>query len=220
MQKKYWYIIVAAIITALGTVVAASLPALLGGNPEASVANTGSPDKAKGNTGAQLDFPVALSSFYKPTGWMGDGEKGIKFLSVERVATEIEGRTLPATKIVYRPGGPEGWAGIYWQYPENNWGAKPGRSLEGARSISFYARGETGKEVAEFKAGGISDPDLEYHDSFETSLGDIVLSKEWERHEISLTGKDLSNVIGAFAWISTAPTSEPLTAYLAGIQIN
>lgn len=209
--------IITALIAAGGAVLAAAImigPSLRGPASEPSVGRAG------GSAEGKIDLPMDLAAHYKPTGWMGDGEDGTTFLSVEDVTAEIEGKTVSAVRITYRPGGSVGWAGIYWQCPENNWGAKPGLNLQGARSISFYARGDEGNEIAEFKSGGTHDPGLFHHDSFEASLGNMVLSAEWKRYEIPLSGKDLSNVIGAFAWISEAPRTKPRTIYLAGLHIN
>ncbi|HET8891951.1 MAG TPA: hypothetical protein VFQ41_23845, partial [Candidatus Angelobacter sp.] len=69
--------------------------------------------------------------------------------------------------------------------------------------IKFWARGAKGKELVEFKAGGI-EARRKFGDSFEATLGRVSLSKEWREYEIPLNGKDLSNVIGAFAWVSAA----------------
>lgn len=209
--------IITALILAGGTVLAAAVtvgPSLLGTSTQPSEVPIDDRDESK------IDLPTSLGAYYRPTGWMGDGRQDTTYLSVEDVVVEIEGQTVPALKIVYRPGGPEGWAGIYWQHPENNWGAERGLNLQGAKRISFYARGEEGSEIAEFKSGGTRDPDLPNHDSFETSLGPLVLPVDWKRYEISLAGKDLSNVIGAFAWTSKAPSTKPRTIYLAELQIN
>ena len=52
--------------------------------------------------------------------------------------------------------GQKGWAGIYWQHPDKNWGDEIGLNLVGAKKISFYAKGERGGEIVEFISGGIA----------------------------------------------------------------
>ena len=115
----------------------------------------------------------------------------------------------------------EGWAGIYWQYPYNNWGDDPdGRDLTGTTKLTFWVRGENGGEKAEFKVGGITG---EYPDSIQPSVstGVIVMSDEWQQHIIDLTDKDLSHVIGAFLWVTTK-TENPdgCTIYLDDVRFE
>lgn len=170
----------------------------------------------------------ALTSFdletrYAPTGWMGDiGKPGGKSpLAVTKEAAQIEGKTVSATRIEYQQSSGSGWAGIYWQYPETNWGDKPGLNLTGAKKISFYAKGERGGEIVKFISGGIDTPGKMFRDSFKRSEGDTVLTNTWKRYEIDLSGEDLSSVIGAFAWVSVGGFDKGrLVTYLANIKIE
>jgi len=159
-----------------------------------------------------LPLPVNVTndiSFF-PSGWMGDGEAGKKYISFTRSMEDI--------KIAYTPG-PKGWAGIYWQFPDGNWGRLAGRNLTGAQKLTFWAKGETGKEMVEFKAGGIRDQ--QYKDSFEKSLGKVKLTQTWQQYQIDLAGEDLSNVIGAFTWIASNDFNpEGVTFYLKDIYFE
>jgi hypothetical protein len=163
-----------------------------------------------------LELPMALTSEFFPSGWMGDGEAGGKYLSVSKIGANVNGKNKIATKITYRRG-PNGWAGIYWQHPDKNWGERPGLDLTGARKITFMARGEKGGEVVEFLAGGIKG---QHADSFKKSIGDTLLTPAWQAFEIDLEGLDLRNVVGAFAWSAPIPESGELTFYVADIQIQ
>lgn len=111
-----------------------------------------------------------------------------------------------------------GWAGIYWLEPANNWGeAKGGFNLTGAKKLVFGARGEKGGEVVTFKMGGVG-MGHPYPDSDTASTEPIVLTKEWKEYSIDLTGKDLSHIIGGFAWIGTAKENQSnITFYLKDI---
>jgi len=135
---------------------------------------------------------------YIPSGWMGDwkdvifddawvgGVSGSKScIKIEYVAHKSQGL---------------GWAGLYWQYPANNWGGVKdgGRDLRGAKRLVFWAKGEKGGEViSEFVVGGIRG---KYFDTTRESLGPVVLTKDWQRYEISLKGNNLKRVSGGFAW--------------------
>jgi len=150
-----------------------------------------------------INATFSLNSFFFPTGWMGDavmGEKHLKFELNHRDCHRDGDSDGSCMRIQYTPGH-NGWCGIYWQYPENNWGNTPGTSIENIQRISFWAKGELGDELVEFKAGGIRAPGKQYSDSFEATSGQISLSDEWRRYEINLTGHDLSSVLGAFAVI-------------------
>jgi hypothetical protein len=168
-----------------------------------------------------------LDAQYKPSGWMGDAEgqekKPSQYLSVTLEAVNIKGNKIVAARIEYSKG-PKGWAGIYWQHPEGNWGDKEGYDLSDAKAISFYARGENGDEIAEFISGGIEDGAKKYHDDFKKSLGQQILRKEWQQYTIDLTdvpADKRKHVIGAFAWVGLGgfDSSGKLIAHIADIKV-
>jgi len=139
----------------------------------------------------------APDNHYFASGWMGD------FADMEFDASCMESPHGGSTciRINYSNDASQGagWAGIYWQNPANNWGNRPGGyDLSGAKQLSFWARGENGGErVEEFKIGGITG---EYFDSDVAGIGPVVLTKEWKQYVIDLEGRDLSSIIGGFAW--------------------
>ena len=111
----------------------------------------------------------------------------------------------------------QGWAGAYWLQPANNWGnQKGGYNLTGAKRLVFWARGEQGGEVIDsFKMGGVAG---NYPDSDTAGIGPITLTKEWKQYTIDLTGKDLSYVVGGFAWTAITQTNpKSITFYLDDI---
>ena len=161
-----------------------------------------------------LRAPFDVTLFFYPSGWMGDIEH-IQLNTGFRCNRPNDADGI-CIKITYRPGS-KGWAGVYWQYPKNNWGEKAGRRITGARAIVFWAKGEKGGEIVEFKAGGISDPSKPYRDSFEVARR-IRLTNNWVRYEMTLSGQDLSNVIGAFAWVASKDANpDGLTFYIDNI---
>jgi hypothetical protein len=92
----------------------------------------------------------------------------------------------------------------------------------GISKVTFWARGETGTEVVEFKAGGIDNRKKKYRDSFEVTLGQVTLTKEWKRYQIDLSGADLSSVIGGFCWVASADYSsaKKITFFLDDILLE
>ncbi|MBW2038003.1 MAG: hypothetical protein JRI46_00155 [Deltaproteobacteria bacterium] len=168
-----------------------------------------------------LHAPFDMPSYFYPSGWMGDGESGTRYIQLNttfRESPRLGDTDSACIKIRCQPG-PKGWAGIFWQYPDSNWGDQPGSKIVGATRIVFWAKGEIGGEIVEFKAGGIRAPNKRYRDSFEVSRGRISLPRDWARYEISLSGQNLSHVIGAFAWVATRDANpNGLTFYIDDIR--
>ncbi len=152
---------------------------------------------------------------YIPSGWMGDSGD----ISMDgKYMGEAHGGTT-CIKFVYtakRSGG-QGWAGVYWQNPANNWGSKKGGfDLTGLNKLTFWARGEKGGEIIDkFCVGGTKGT---YPDTTEMSIGPLELTSTWQQYTINLTGKDLSYIVGGFCWVANADSNpEGLTFYLDDI---
>jgi hypothetical protein len=144
--------------------------------------------------------PAYVSDLFYPSGWMGD-TGDIKY---DPASGNSPHSGTDAIRIDYSVKGSakNGWAGIYWLYPDNNWGTNPdGRNLKGYSRVIFWARGANGDEKAEFRVGGVTG---KYPDSVTSpvSSGVIVLTKDWKQYTIDLTGKDISHVIGGFCWVT------------------
>ena len=145
--------------------------------------------------------PVYVPEAYYPSGWMGDWGD----ITLDDSYTDNPHSDPICIKIIYSAAKSqgEGWAGIYWQHPDSNWGDKiGGYDLTGATKLTFWARGEKSGEKAEFKVGGITG---KYPDSLRppASTGVVILSDNWQQYTLDLTGKDLSHIIGGFVWVTT-----------------
>ncbi len=144
------------------------------------------------------DKDAANSNFFIPSGWMGDYAD----LTLDNGWSDNVYSGSTCIKISYSNRASSGarWAGMYWQNPANNWGSKEhaGVNLRGVSRLTFWARGEKGGErIEEFKMGGITGP---YPDSDTAGIGPVVLTPQWKQYTIDLKGKDLSHIIGGFAW--------------------
>jgi hypothetical protein len=171
-------------------------------------------------TGTTSTAPFDVASMFTPSGYMGDGRVKDAYVLMRNVAPE-KGCATPEHKvceeITYKPGGADRWAGVYWQFPPNNWGDKPGVGVKRASKITFWAVGKIGGEIVEFKAGGNFDGTCK--DSFVAGTGPVPLSKRWSPYSIELNGKDLSSVIDAFAWVAKIDENpKGLTFYLDSIR--
>jgi hypothetical protein len=130
---------------------------------------------------------------------MGDRDD----LGIYECDTSEPYRGQVAIQVTYDPQGPEGWGGIYWQEPSNNWGTvqDAGYDLDNASSLRFYARGQDGGEQVRFLTGGIWGA---HPDTLQPALStDVVtLTKQWTEYHIDLRGRDLSRTIGGFALVT------------------
>ncbi len=160
---------------------------------------------------------------FTPSGWMGDAQQGQMYLQFEEASNENPHSGPSCVKVVYAKPGPLRWAGVYWLHPPENWGDIPGVNLqaEGYAKLTLWARGRSGGEVVEFKAGGIRNPGKPYQDSFSATTGNVTLSDQWQRFAIDLRGADLSSVIGGFCWVASA-SSNPngLTFYIDDVHFQ
>ena len=114
-----------------------------------------------------------------------------------------------------------GFAGVCWKNKPNNAGEEPGDDLSGKgfRRISFWARGQAGGEIVEFRAGGIGSFKTRYRDSFDVTAGKIKLSNEWTEHSLYVSNEDLSSVITPFcALFHRVDNPKGATVFLDDIQ--
>lgn len=165
----------------------------------------------------QEDTPE-LQAPYIPSGWMGDWGD----LVFESASTDQPHAGRTCIKITYSAQGTQkqGWAGIFWQRPANNWGDKDaGLDFTGARHLAFWARGARGGEVIEkFQVGGIKG---KFPDTCEVMIGPITLTTEWQEFLIPLEGKDLTRLIGAFIWATSKRVNpQGCTFYLDDIRFE
>jgi hypothetical protein len=157
----------------------------------------------------------AKENHYIPSGWMGDyGD-----LKVNPGCVQGPHSGKSCTQITYsaKMANGAGWAGMFWQHPANNWGDKQGGfNLTGAKRVTFWARGAKGGEkIAEFRVGGITG---EYPDTDSASSGPMELTNQWKQYSIDLNGKDLSTLIGGFAWAASKDDNpDGFTIYLDDI---
>ncbi len=146
---------------------------------------------------------------FAPSGWLGDFEDAVE-LDAECADKPHAGKTC--LQVTYDGLGDCEWAGLYWLHPKGNWAQAPGRDLTNAAELTFWARGDEGGEVVTFKMGGVRGP---HADTAEAATPKLTLTSEWNLFTIDLTGADLSNVVGGFAFVVTKRDNpEGCTFYL------
>jgi hypothetical protein len=157
-----------------------------------------------------------VSSYFSPSGHMGDGAvAGHVFVDInEQCKERPEGANGDCYRFTYDPG-QELWAGVYWAYPANNWGTRPGKTVIGPYTrVRFYAAvdpssiipGDTGVGV-DFFAGGIRSMEsgLPFEDNFSRTGKFVSVGTDFQQFTLEFLDQP-SKVIGAFGWALNYPT--------------
>ncbi|MFO7678645.1 MAG: glycosyl hydrolase family 17 protein [Chloroflexota bacterium] len=176
-------------------------------------------------------FPIfvnyaAAENHFAPSGHMGDYH-AIAYTDCARL-TDVWEET--AVLISYDPAlqNEQGWAAIYWQEPENNWGYYPeGYNLQNFAHLRFQAFSPQAGSQVQFFVGGV------YTGTYPSSIpnpifareadaeGFVTLSSEWQEFHIDLQNADLSHVIDGFGWLaSEEKTPDGVTVYVDNIVFS
>ena len=160
-------------------------------------------------------LPVVVDGFYAASGFFGDSGD----IAVTEACPVRGGGGAGACRTWSYARGAMGFAGAFWQYPENNFGALPGFPMpRGATRISFSAWGAAGGEVVKFLAGFAPDASGA-RDGFARETRDITLTTTPTEYTISLVGVRYALVAGAFGWVAGLPDGAgPLTFYLDDVR--
>lgn len=190
-----------------GGAAVANLPLLVKGQPVAKPAR-------------QAELPLVVYDetdrerpAYVPTGWMGDTRQIA--LSPDCSEHPHGGRTCLRAEFK----APDGWGGVVWQHPSNNWGERPGGwNLTGAKRLSFWARGRLGDEVVTFQFGLLG-ADKRFRDSGKGELQHARLTTGWRHFTIDVSNCDLSRIITGFAW-TVAGQGKPVVFYIDDVRFE
>jgi hypothetical protein len=197
------------------------------GHPAAPMAGRAGLDAAFDFLDAQMDlyhrsmaiYSGSAAPAYYPSGKIGD----VDDLTITADFRGVSHFGRSSLKIEYRPAlsSAQGWAGVYFLYPDHNWGQFAGRDLAGATRLTFWVCADHDTR-AEFLVGGINDAMARYSDSLpKASTGVIAVTSAWQRHQIDLRGRDLSSVIGGFAVVtSRKQDASPRSLFLDDIEID
>ena len=179
---------------------------------------------------APLPVPFAVSDYFAPTGYEGDGAN-VKDVDLVTMVNDACPSRSPSPlgdcySVRYDDGNvqaTQGFAGVLWQYPGNNFGAYPGHTVTpGAHSVTLWARGDAGGEKVSFQVGGIADPTQPYHDSITVQTGTTTLTTSWQQITIGLPSS-YGQILCGFGWVVKAPpvgtgSTGPVVFYLDGIE--
>lgn len=157
-------------------------------------------------------LPFAVDDWFAPSGYMGDGEQPG---GIEGDETCLPSR--PSTwmgrchRYTWTPGSAM-WGGVYWQYPDGNWGDRPGLTVpEGATKITFQAWGANGGESVDFMVGMMP------VDGFQVTRTAVILGAAPSEYTLELGGADYARVVGGFGWVANMSTT-PVTFHIDDIR--
>jgi hypothetical protein len=176
----------------------------------------GEPPKADPRRARPATLPLViyddrLTDAYAPSGWIGNTD-AIR-IAPDDTSNPKSGRF--ALRCEYVAG--EGFGGIVWQSPANDWGDLPGGfDLRSAKRLTFWARGASGGETVDFSAG-VLPPEKAFGDSARVELKSVRLTRDWKQYTIDLAGNDMSRIKTGFGW-STAGRGEATVFFLDQIQ--
>ena len=144
---------------------------------------------------------TGYQNHYIPSGWMGDHSD----LKVNTKSQELphSGNFCMKWEYSAKATKNEGWAGVFWQNPAQNWGTRDaGLNLSKVKKIKLWVRGQKGGEIIEkFQVGGIEG---QFKDSDMIFAGPYLLTTEWQEISIDLRQADLHSIIGGFCFVLTA----------------
>ncbi|MEM1414445.1 MAG: hypothetical protein AAGH15_06075 [Myxococcota bacterium] len=162
--------------------------------------------------GACGSLPFFVDGVYSASGFIGDGETpgGIEVEVDDGTgnvcSTRVDGADGACRRWTYTPGG-RGFGGVFWQFPENNFGAMPGFPIpRGTRRITFAAWGAEGGETVEFGSGVEGD----VGDGFQVR-DTIELTTTPTLYSVAIPGSaEFDEIVTGFLWViggAEAPVS-------------
>ena len=149
---------------------------------------------------------------YYPTGWMGNT------VAMDLNEAYADDPLSDDKHLRFQYKANDGWGGIVWQHPPNDWGDKPGGfDLTGAQKLSFRAKGEQGGEVITISMGIIG-RDKPHFDTAKAEQK-FTLSKDWKTYSLDLSSKDLSRIKSGFC-IVVAGQGKPLAVQIDDVKYH
>ncbi len=180
-------------------------------NPDVPTPDTVGPDGDDGDTVETLTLPFAIDDWYVPSGFFPEAEA----TNIAAVAcpSRPEGAMGTCHGFTWTPGA-DGFAGVWWQYPEANWGTSPGLAVPaGATAITFTAWGQDGGEKVEFLSGFASD-------GYERKSPVVTLTTSPTEYTLFLTNVSYTTIAGGFGWVTTSTAGNAVTVYIDDIVMT
>jgi hypothetical protein len=164
-------------------------------------------------------LPFPLDTAFITSGYMGDSADVNMVPKTPADSTDCNGMRSSATAkgnchtVTYTPAGMNKWAGVYWQYPANNWGNLAGFAMPtGATKVVFMAKGAKGGEKVKFIVGGLGGGAMPHSDTVMANQT-LTLTASWAQYSLDISGQTYVQVIGGFAWAMSAADAGASAAF-------
>lgn len=152
---------------------------------------------------------AAQGSAFVPSGYMGETAS---IVMNEKFKTQPQSGAT-CLEVLYNKS--DGWGGVVWQSPANDWGDKRGGfDLSSAGTLSFWARGDQGGESVKFGFGLIG-REKPFYDTAKAEK-QVRLTTDWQQFQIPLTGRNMACIKSGFFW-TVAGSGAPIRFYLDDI---
>ncbi len=147
---------------------------------------------------------------WTPSGYMGDTDA----IQMDAGSQDNPRTGKTATRVTYTKA--DGWGGVVWQHPVNDWGDKAGgHDLTGATHLEVWAQGAKGGEVVKLGLGVLGE-DAVYPDTAKAER-EVTLTAEWKAYRFELSNKDLSRIKTGLFW-TVAGQGDAVTFYLDDVR--
>ena len=164
------------------------------------------------DTNAAPSPPIEIQDHFHASGWMADWDVGS--MQGQRCDTQKAPCFENCSRFIYTPENerPRGWAGMYWQYPNNNWGAETGKPLgAGATRVRFIGWSAIEGQTVHIVVGLVD------HDPVHTETT-LVFTTEPTEYIIDMPPQAYDEIITPFGWTASPTEEAPLDISFAGIR--
>ncbi|MFT5431460.1 MAG: hypothetical protein ACI9OJ_002156, partial [Myxococcota bacterium] len=181
-----------------------------GDDTSTDATNDAAPDTDNPNAVA---LPFTVDDYYGPSGYF-PAEEAENIAAEPACAMRPDGAVGLCHGFTWTPGD-TGFAGVWWQNPDGNWGEAPGLSVAaGATSITFWAWGAKGGENVKFVSGYATD-------GYEINTGDLTLTDTPTQYTLPFGASTYTTIAGGFGWVATPNAdSSAVTVFVDGIEMT
>lgn len=163
-------------------------------------------------------LPFFVDGIYAASGFIGDSGNittDVETGAGDVCSTRVDGADGACRRWSYTPG-ENNFGGVFWQFPDGNFGTMPGFPIpQGARRLTFAAWGAEGGESIEFGfgvGGDVGDP-VEARDF-------IVLTTTPTLYTITIpSGTPFGEIVTPFLWVA-AGDQGPVTFFTDNIVLQ
>lgn len=159
-----------------------------------------------------VSLPFWVDDLFVASGYMGDSDQ----IEAKQGCQRPDTGDGPCHQFTLQRGS-EGWGGVFWSYPADNWGTAPGLEVEpGATRVAFTAWVDQGEHAVKFRAGGLGAADKPEEDLPKVER-EFLLTTTPRQLSLDLRKVTYKRVIAGFAWAAAARADGPISIFIDDI---